>query len=76
MNNIEIWCGVNYDGRLSIHLSEPHRDTKHKIWMSDKPYANSFIYKQTQDIINMANITWQDEPEFFSIMLGEKNIKQ
>lgn len=72
MDNIEIWCGVNRNGKLSIHLDEPVRDEKHGIWISSRPYANSFIHEQTDDIINMANITWKDEPEFFSIMINNQ----
>ena len=75
MNNIDIWCGVNRNGKLSLHLEEPERDNKNGIWVSTQPYANSFVYKQTADIINMANITWKDDAEFFSIMINDKGLK-
>jgi len=62
-----IWCAMNKDGKVSMHLKEPHKDGN--IWMSDAPFCNSIVYNNIADLFEKTSYNWTNDPQVFVINL-------
>ena len=62
---MDIWFGINKSGKLSMHYVEPHRSGDR--WISNRPYVNSAIYKDIENVISKSEMTWNDDPECINI---------
>ena len=63
--NLQVYMGVNKNGFVSLHLEEPIRDGNK--WKSNKPFCNSLIQKQFDDLAKRAQMTWENECEIFEL---------
>ena len=64
---LKIWVGVNGNGFVCIHAEQPHRDDKNRRWISTAPFCNSLLQEQLEYVIKKANLTWNDDIEYFEI---------
>ena len=69
---IKLWVGVNGNGFVTIHATEPHRDNKNLRWLSTTPFCNSLLQEQLETIINASGMTWDDDVEYFEIPIEVK----
>lgn len=67
---LKIWVGMNGDGNISMHCEQPIRDDDSKIWVSIRPFCNSVLYKELQNTMRQANMTWESDTEYFEIPLS------
>lgn len=63
--NMQIWMGVNKNGFVSLHYEEPVRDGNK--WKSNKPFCNSVIQNQFEDLAKRAQMTWENDCEVFEL---------
>lgn len=63
--NMQIWMGINKDGFVSLHCEEPVRDGDK--WKSIKPFCNSIIQNQFEDLAKRAQMTWESGCEVFEL---------
>lgn len=75
MKVIKIWCAINADNTLSMHSEEPVRNTDLGVWISNAPFVHSIIYKQMSDFMRTANISFENDPEYFEINMELPEVK-
>ena len=68
--SIKVWCGINKNGKLSMHAEQPTRDEDRGIWVSNFPFVNSVLYGQLFTMFEKANITWANDCEFLEFQLS------
>lgn len=64
---LTIWCAMNKNGNVSMHLEEPHKDKT--AWISTKPFCNSIVYNNIQDLFDKTNYNWTNDPQVFVLNL-------
>lgn len=67
-----IFIGVNKSGSASLHAVEPSRNEQTGKWESYRPYVNSIIQKNMNDMIRHSNMTWAMDPEFIEININKQ----
>lgn len=67
---IGVWFGINKNGFVSLHLEEPKREGNK--WVSNKPYCNSIIQKQIEDLVKRALFNWEMECEYLEFSYTER----
>ena len=68
-NHMQIFIGVNKNRRVSLHTVEPVRCMETGTWVSSRPYVNSIVQKNIDDMISHSKMTWEMEPEVIEIDL-------
>ncbi len=64
---MQIYIGINKNKKVSLHTVEPVRNTELGIWVSKRPYVNSYVQKNLEDMIKHSKMTWEMEPEVIEI---------
>lgn len=67
IKNIQVWLGVNKNGFVCLHCEEPIRDGNK--WKSNKPFCNSILQQQFNDLVKRAQLTWENECEVFELSI-------
>lgn len=67
--NINIWVAVNKNGNVRMFTEEPTRNKNTNKWESDKPYINSVMQKEFNELVEKSNLTWEAEPNMFTLTL-------
>ena len=67
--SIEVWVGVNKNGKISMHTKEPTKNEDFGIWVSGSPFVNSVLYKNLSEMIEKTQMNWQSPCEVFQINL-------
>lgn len=65
VKNKQVWLGVNKNGFVCLHCEEPIRDGNK--WKSNKPFCNSILQQQFNDLVKRAQLTWENECEVFEL---------
>ncbi len=68
MNNkktITLWCAMNKNGTIAMHLEEPHRNNN--AWVSNMPFCNYIVYNNMLDLFEKTNYNWTNDPQVFVI---------
>ena len=66
---MQIFIGVNKNRRVSLHTVEPVRCMETGTWVSSRPYVNSIVQKNIDDMISHSKMTWEMDPEVIEIDL-------
>ena len=66
---MQIFIGVNKNKTVSLHTIEPTRCNDTGKWVSSRPYINSAVQKNIDNMIAHSSMTWQMEPEIIEIDL-------
>lgn len=66
---MQIFIGINKNHKVSLHAVEPTRNMNKGIWISNRPYINSFVQKNIDDMIKHSKMTWEMDPEVIEIDL-------
>ena len=66
--SIQLWVGVNKNGKISIHAVEPKRNNLTGRWESKFPFCNSIIQAQFNDMIHKVGLTWENDCEYIEIV--------
>ena len=61
----ECWLAVNKNGFIGCFVKQPKRNIETGKWEGEF-YLDSVVYNIMKDIVAKANMTWENEPEFFS----------
>ena len=67
--NMQIFIGVNKNRKVSLHTVEPVRCMDTGKWVSSRPYVNSVVQKNIDNMISHSKMTWEMEPEVIEIDL-------
>lgn len=67
--NIDVWVGVNRNGKISMHTVKPVKNEELGIWVSSSPYVNSVLYNNLSKTIEKTPMSWESSCEIFSIQL-------
>lgn len=71
LKTICIWIGVNKNGFVGLHLEEPTKNIQLGKWQSNKPFCNSIIQNQIENLVKQAQLNWESEPEYIEITYDE-----
>ena len=63
--HIKCYVGVNKDKTVQMFTSPPKRNMEKCIWESDNIYINSRIYQEVIKMMNNAELTWDNDYEYF-----------
>ena len=69
-SSIEIWVAVNKNGSVRMFTEEPIRNNETGLW-EGKPFVNCVLQSQFEELINKSEITWEMDPNPFTINLGK-----
>lgn len=61
----ECWLAVNRNGFIGLYTKMPVRNEKTGKWEGEL-YCDSVVYKIMEDLVAKANVTWENDPEYFS----------
>lgn len=67
--SIDIWVGINKNGKISMHTTEPTRNEITGTWISNSPFVNSVLYKNFSNMLEKTPMNWESSCEVFSINL-------
>lgn len=67
--SIEIWVAVNKNGAVRMFTAEPIKNDITGRW-EGKPFVNCVLQKQFEELCEKSHITWEMEPNPFSINIG------
>ena len=62
--SIKCWAAINKNGFLVLFENEPKRNEVVGKW-EGKLYVNSLVYNALKDLVERANLSWNNEPEYF-----------
>ena len=68
--SIDVWVAVNKNGDVKMFTEEPARNEKKGKWESQNPYVNSLIQKDFEGLMKKSNVTWDAEPNMFTLSVG------
>ena len=69
---LNIFVVVNKNGAVRMFTDEPKRNNETGYWESKNPYVNSVLYKDFSNLCTKANLTWESEPNQFTIEFKNK----
>ena len=69
-----LFIGVNKNGTASLHTVNPVRNHEKGEWVSLRPYVNSIIQNNINDMIRHSDMNWNMEPEFMDIAMKQIDI--
>ena len=64
MGTIKTWAAVNKNGFLLLFTNEPTRNDNTGKWEGEL-YVNSAIHKMLGPLVEQANMSWENDPEYF-----------
>lgn len=66
-NAATVYVAINKNGYMTMHAEMPSRNDGTGKWESRRPYINSRLYSELKPLIENAGMTWESEPELFTI---------
>lgn len=71
---LTVFVAVNKNGSIRMFTDEPKRNVNSGRWESDNPFVNSKLFKDFTSLCQKANVTWESEPNPFTLEI--KNTKK
>ena len=69
--SIDIWVAINKNGDIRMFTEEPIRNEATGRWESNHPFVNSVLQSQFEELCEKSKITWEMDPNPFTINLGK-----
>jgi len=69
LKSVQIWFGVNRNGRVRMFLDNPTKNVTRGIWESKKPFVNSVLYKDICQIVQQARMSFENNPELIEMQI-------